>query len=232
MADESFGEFATALDAAKLIHFVVEVVKVFGVLAGMRETRGALAALGLRDIDVVRGMKMLGLKTLVHLEIIEIEFLSAFHPSVVNQQRDDPMVAMRVDGPVGEDDVGMLCLQNLAKVSVTRAVDFGVAVNLSGKYRARFQNRAGFLGFRGPNGRGLLRGLARDSGFSAGQVEQDRFMSQIGVQSRGASASAFRIVRMRAGDNDFELARGVGFSAPALAKPARRALGQQRQANA
>ena len=44
-------------------------------LAGMSQTRSSLATLGLRDVDIVRGMKLLCLLAMIHFEIVEIELL-------------------------------------------------------------------------------------------------------------------------------------------------------------
>jgi hypothetical protein len=78
-------------------------------------------------------MKLLCLRALIDFEVIKAKVSATADPGVVNQQRYRPVVAVRVDRPVCEYDVGMFGFENFGEVSVPGRAYFRIAVNLSGK---------------------------------------------------------------------------------------------------
>ena len=137
MTDKSFGQFACALKATETIHlFVVSSVEaIHGILAGMRIASRPLAALRSGDVDVVSGVKVLGLSALINFEIIELELPAAAQPGVVNEVGNSPMITMTVDGPVSKDYVGLFGVQKASELLVPGGIHFCGTVDLPGEDR-------------------------------------------------------------------------------------------------
>jgi hypothetical protein len=122
-----------------------------------------LPRLGRRDVDVVRRVEVLGLRAGIDLEVIQRELAPEPEPGVVDQERDYPVIAMGVDGPVREDDVRLLLREDLAELVVAGGADLRRAVDLAREERARLQDRAGLLDLGRADRRGLLVRLALDA---------------------------------------------------------------------
>ena len=114
------------------------------------------------------------------------------------------MVGVVVDRPVGENDVGLLGLDDLAERLVMCRVDDRLAVRLTGVKGPRLQDLAGLLGLRHPR---LAFGPGRP--FAPIQVEQDYLVPQVGVAGDRAAAAVLGIAGMAAGDDHLEPALGL-----------------------
>src|SRR6185437_14025149 len=106
------------------------------------------------------------------LKIIEIELAAAVQPGIVGEQGSGAVVAMRVDWPVREDDVGILGREKLFEVGVSRIIDFGIAIDLARENGLRAQNGADFFRLRRADGRRFVRGVSGDAGLSACEIEE------------------------------------------------------------
>lgn len=162
-------------------------------------------------------MEDLRLLPLVHFKIVKVELPAAVEPGVVSEQRCGTVVAVRVNGPMREHNIGMFGLEDLSKIIVARAIQLGVAVNLTGEKRTRFQYFAGLPAFRCPDCGSLLQRCSLYAGLAASEVEDRDFMSLIGVERDGAAASGFGIIRVASHDDDLQLSarsltRGVRIS--------------------
>ncbi len=73
-------------------------------------------------------------------------------PGIENELGEGAMVAVVVNGPVGEDDVGILGSEELGELRVVSVVDDGLAVDLIGEDCSGVEDLAGFLGFFGADG--------------------------------------------------------------------------------
>ena len=118
------------------------------------------------------------------------------------------MVAVTVDGPLREHNIGALRGQHASESLIARRIDHGAAVVLAGESGTGLKNLAGLPSFGGADG-----GTAPEAGsaavpFTAIQVEQHYLMAEIGVARDGAGAAAFRVARMTAGDDYLE---SLGF---------------------
>ena len=190
MSDKAFRQLTSTFHAAEAVHlFVKPVERGFRLLAGMSKTGSSLALLCVSDVDIIGRVKLLCLLSLIYFEIVKIEFLTTFNPSVVNQQRCDAMVPMCIDRPVRKNYIWLFVLQNFAEIIIAGPIYFRIAIHLPGKYRPCSQDRTSLLTFRRANGCGLLCGLAGNPSFPASQIEHSDFMSRIGIKSNRASAS-------------------------------------------
>ena len=100
--DEPFCILDSTLHSPKAVHRLMLGPEVrFRMLTGVSETCCLLAAQGCGNVDIVCRLENLGLFTLLDFKVIKIEFLASRQPGVVGQQRRNPMVAVRIDGPMG-----------------------------------------------------------------------------------------------------------------------------------
>jgi len=113
------------------------------------------------------------------------------------------VIGVVVDGPMGEDHVGLLGLQQVMELLVMDGVNDRLAVNLPGKGGPRLENFAGFLGFGHAHGAGVMRRLVGPLALI--QVEQDDLVPQVGVAGDGAAAAVFGVAGMPTGDDYLEL---------------------------
>lgn len=121
-------------------------------LAGVGEASGLFAVHAESDIDVVGGMEDLRLAALIGSEVIQVEGAASLMPGIEDQVEGGAVIAVRVNRPVGEDNVGALGLEQLADLAVAGAVDLSGAVDLAGKDGPRVKDRAGFEGLGGADG--------------------------------------------------------------------------------
>ena len=112
------------------------------------------------------------------------------------------MIAMRVDGPLRENDVRFLGDEQAAIDLVVFVIDDGAAVDLIREYRAGFQDLARSLSFGRSDLSAEIEACAAAEALAAIEVEKDDLVAQIGVPSNGAGAAAFRIAGMAARDDD------------------------------
>src|SRR6185437_15859778 len=106
-----------------------------------------------------------------------------------------------------EDDVRLLCFNDLAEIIVAGGVHFGAGVDLAGEDRAGLENLARLYALRRANGGGFLIGfvLLLESEFAAREVERDDFMPEVCVAGHRSAGGGFGIIGMSARDDYFEL---------------------------
>jgi hypothetical protein len=61
------------------------------------------------------------------------------------------MVAVTIDGPLGEYDVGIFDSQGTSEILIMRGIHKTTAIILTGKSRVRSEDMTCSLGFGGPN---------------------------------------------------------------------------------
>ena len=110
---------------------------------------------------------------------------------------------MGVNGPVGEDDVGLLSLQELAHLVVPGRVDLGRAIDLPREDRARLEDLARFETLRRADGGGLVVAFSGNSRLTAREVDSNHLMPQLGESSHRSATTRFGIVGMAAHDDQF-----------------------------
>ena len=111
----------------------------------------------------MRRRELHGVLAVGDLVVVEGEALAHPQPGVVDQHRDGAVVGVVVDRPVGEDDVGLLGLEDLAERLVMGRVDDRLAVDLPGEERPGLEDLAGLLGLGDRGSRGLRRLVRRPS---------------------------------------------------------------------
>ncbi len=139
LADEGLGQLAAGLASAEAVHRLVVGVELGGVLAHVGEARGALPGLDRGDVHVVAGGEGLGLGPGHGLREVELE-PALGQPGVVSQKGHGPMVAVGVDRPVGDDEVGPLLVEDAPRL------------RRSGRRRPRSRRRSGRPGGPAPSG--------------------------------------------------------------------------------
>jgi|ERR1700722_16177230 len=118
------------------------------------------------------------------------------------------MIAVTVDGPLGEDDIGGFRAERTAERFIVSVVDDGASIDLTRERCARLQDLASFLGLRGADTGAEIKARPTAEAFAAIQVEKNYLVAEIGVARDGSGAAALRISRMATGDDDFEGADG------------------------
>src|SRR5450755_2108542 len=118
------------------------------------------------------------------------------------------MVAMSIDGPMGEEHIGPLGIDHIAEFPIVLLVYDGMPIALAGENGARFENFAGSSGFGNPH-----IGSSSGGGFGTGllpaiQIEQRHIMALIGITGNGSPTSVFRISGVATGDDHLQLSAG------------------------
>ena len=80
-------------------------------------------------------MESNGLNTGQYFKIIEIKFFSGAHPGLGGEDACGLVIFMGVDGPVGEDDVGLGLFDEGSHLVDPLIVNYGCAVYLSEEVR-------------------------------------------------------------------------------------------------
>ena len=114
------------------------------------------------------------------------------------------MIAMGVDGPLRENHIGLFSIQESTALVIVRVINYGAAIRLAEERGARFQDLTCFRSFPGTHGSALrcIGPLAEP--FSAIQVQYDDVVAKTGVSRDGSTASALRITRMPARNNNLQ----------------------------
>lgn len=177
-------------------------VPLAGLLGGVRITSGVAARFHSGYIDVFGRREHSGI--LGDLVIVQGKPPAGFPPRVEGKHGYGAMVAVPVDGPLGEHHVGIFAGEKAREALIVWGIDDRAAVVLAGKNGARFQTSTSSLGFGGANGAAAVEARAAAESLAAVEIEQDHLMSQIGVAGDGPAAAALRVARMAARDDDFE----------------------------
>ena len=155
--NERFGGGIARLAAAKVLHdFVMAVIDLFAVLTFVCEKGGLLFLSNRGDIYVIGGMEVHGLRSQVHFVVIELERVPSRGPGAERQQTRRLMIGMRVDGPLREDDIGLLDRNQFRERLCGRAIDDSRAIDLAREYGFRAKNLTGRNGFGRSRGRRFI----------------------------------------------------------------------------
>ena len=131
MVEKGFGEGCAAFEAAEALHRVVPLLhQVFQLLALVAEAGLVLAVARRGDVHPIRRVEHLGLRAAHHLEVVEFEAAVEPAPGVQHQDTADGVVSMAVNGPVGDDYVGVFAVDQFAHLAMALEVHLGVAVDL------------------------------------------------------------------------------------------------------
>ncbi len=152
MAKEGFGLWMGALGATEAGDFDLARIPFFGLLGGVGEAGSVAEGFDFRrgDIDEIGGGKHHGV--VGDFVVVERGFFVGAEPGVENELGEGAVVTMVIDGPVGEEDVGVLGCEDFEEFFVVGVVDNGAAVDLRGEDWAGMENLAGFLRFGGADG--------------------------------------------------------------------------------
>lgn len=114
------------------------------------------------------------------------------------------MIPMLIDRPLREDQVGLLGFEQPAKTFVMVVIDDSTSVDLLSEYGSRSKDFTSFCRLCRSNRSALLHATPAAETFTSIQIKQNDFVPQSDKSRDGAGASAFRISRMSARNNDFE----------------------------
>jgi hypothetical protein len=202
VVEEGLGLRETAFCASKFRYFYLFWIPFVGLLGDVCVTGCSAAGLYCGDIDVV-GWREHG-RVFRYLVIVKREFLIGLKEGVEREGGDGSMVAVTVDGPLGEDCVGGFDGEQAGEGFVVGLVDDGSAVDLAGEDGAGFQDLAGLLSFGGADGGAAVQWRATAEAFAAVQIEKNDIVAEVGVAGDGAGAAAFGVAWMAAGEDDFQ----------------------------
>ena len=138
------------------------------------------------------------------LVIVKREFLAQLEPGIVGKVRDGAMVGVVVDRPVGEENVGLLGLDDLAERLVVPGINDRPAVLLASLERSGLENLAGVSGLGHPVPACVFGLVGRP--LAVVQVKENDLVAQLGVTGHGPSAAVFGVAGVAAADDHFELA--------------------------
>ena len=147
-------------------------------------------------------MEHLRLGTAHHFEIVKLEAAVEAAPGIHDEDAADGVVAVPVDGPVRDDQVGFLALDEFAHLAIAVEGHLGGAVDLVHEQRAGAGDFAGGFGLADADGRGFVVALAGNAGLPSREIDADHFVAGVGEQADGAAGGGFRIIRMRPDDED------------------------------
>ena len=99
------------------------------------------------------------------------------------------MIAVRVNGPMGEYDIGVFSLEDLSEIRISRRIQLCIAINLPGKYGSSLQYGAGLFTLRRSYCSSLLRRFAWDASFPARQIKDRDVMALVRIKSDRTAAS-------------------------------------------
>jgi len=117
-------------------------------------------------------------------------------PGLEGEIGDGAVVWVVVNGPVGEDRVGIFGFENFLEGLVVVVVDNGVSVFLIGVERAGFEDLAGAFGFGDADVGGGFPGAVVE-------VEESDVVSCRGEAGDGASGGVFGVAGVASGEYDF-----------------------------
>ncbi len=137
------------------------------------------------------------------LEIVQVEAAVQAAPGIQDQQGADAVVAVAVNGPVGNHHVRFFLLQQFPHLAVALAVQFRIAIHLVHEQEPGTGDGAGSLHFLYADGGRFVVRFAGDAGFAPGQVDAYHFVARRGKQAHGAAGAGFRVVRMSPDNQDF-----------------------------
>ena len=203
VAKKGFGLRVAALRAAETSDFDLARIPFLRLLGGVSKAGGVAEGFnfGGGDVDVVGGGEHHGV--VGNFVVVEGGFFVGGEPCVEDELGECAVVAMVVDGPVGEEDVGTLGGEKLSELLVMGVVDDGLAVDLFGEHRRGVEDLAGFLRFGGADG-GAIRIRRFAEAFATVEIEESDIVAEGDVAGDGAGTAAFGVARMGAGDYDFE----------------------------
>ena len=203
VAKKGFGLRVAALRAAETGDFDLARIPFLRLLGGVGKAGGVAEGFdfGGGDVDVVGGGEHHGVVS--DFVVVEGGFFVGGEPGVEGELGEGAVVSMVVDGPVGEEDVGILGGEKLSEVLVMGFVDDGLAVDLFGVNGRGVEDLAGFLRFGGADG-GAIRIRRFAEAFATVEIEESDSVAEGDVAGDGASNAAFGVAGMSAGDYDFE----------------------------
>lgn len=194
---EGLGSSTTALDAAEKFHRCVPaVIDRLEVLALMAVTSLVLTLQHSLDVYPVCRVEHLGLLACHHLKIVERKATVKPTPSVKHQRAADRMVAMGIDGPVGDDHIGVLAVDEVAHLLVAGQRNLGTAVDLVHEEVSGTSDAAGILTLDNTDGCRLVMALARNTRFATREVDTHHVVPGIGQQANRAATTGLGIVGM------------------------------------
>lgn len=191
MVVERFGEEAAALGAALTAHAVVEGPD-FVVPERQRPEGLVVAVADGGGIDVVSGEEVLGLDAEFGFHVVEGEPFAGLEPGVIGEVGGRAMVHVNVDGPVSEDEVGVVLVEEeFGELFVALAGEFGggaeaelahVAAGVVQTVEADLEDFGGFGGVEAVAHGAVLAVGAGEGRGSAGEGEADDIMALIGEE--------------------------------------------------
>lgn len=204
MADEGFGVGAAAFEAAEAFHGDVPFVQQgIHALAFMAAAGSMFLFDDRADVHPVGGMEQLALGAGHGLEIVQVEAAVQAAPGIQDQQGADAVVAVAVNGPVGNHHVRFFLLQQFPHLAVAFAVQLRIAIHLVHEQEPGTGDGAGSLHFLYADGGRFVVRFACDAGLAPGQVNAYHLVARRGKQAHGAAGAGFRVVRMSPDNQDF-----------------------------
>ena len=160
--DEGFRLFMAALQAAKAGHLLLPGVEFLRRLAGMGKASRPLDCRHGADVHVVVREVMLRIFTIGDFVVVQRAAFAHSLPRPLRQHRGGAVIGMAVNGPLREQDVGVLRGQRALKAAVVRLVHNAAPVRLAGENRPRPQHFASLLRLGRADRLGLFHAFARD----------------------------------------------------------------------
>ena len=129
--DERLGTLAVMFISAEAFHDIVPIiVDAVHALAYVAVACLTLLLGNIGDVNIVRGVEQLGLATSHRLEEIQFKLILEPSPRLKHKAGAYAVVAMEVEGPVREDDVGIFLNDDFLHFLVAVHVYLGVTVHL------------------------------------------------------------------------------------------------------
>ena len=179
VAHEGLGGLAAGLAAPKDVHLLVLGPHLLRTLARVGEQARRLRS-RTSEMSTVAGGEDLSLLATQDLAVVEVEPHAGAEPGVVGEERRRAVVAVGVDRPVRQEEVGALLVEDRLELVVPWGSDLGRSVHQAGEAGGRAQDGAGPFRLLRANGGRLGVRLPLDPGLAPREVEADHAVPEIG----------------------------------------------------
>jgi hypothetical protein len=188
--------FCSGFQTSEYCHCILQFIVAVGRLAGMGVAGGFLGIGHRRDVDEVSGRGELhGVFAVGDFVVVESESVLELLPCLEGEIRDGTVVGVVIDGPMGEDGVGVFSIEDFLEGLVVIVVDNSVSIGLVGVDGTGFEDLTRLLCFGNADGCGGLPGAVIE-------VEEGDVVSLGGEAGDSPSAAVFGVAGVTARDND------------------------------
>ncbi len=204
--DKGFGLDHAFFSAAAAGDINLLGIPLGGLLRNVRVAGGEPARLDGGNVDVV-GWPRKHHGVFSNFVVVESHGLANFQPGVEAECGNSAMVAMTIEGPLGQERVGLFGVEESSESLVVWRVNDGATIILASEEGSSVENAAGVLSFGGADRRAAIERGAAAITFTPIEVEEHDLGTKRSEAGDGTCATAFGVAGVTAGNHDFAWSR-------------------------